>query len=165
MGIIKPAWLIEAEKDIGLAEIKGPKHNSRITGWLKKLKAWWAEDETAWCGTACAAWMQAAGQPIPKAWYRAKAWLEWGDPISVPVVGAVVVFDRKGGGHVGFVVGKDKAGNLMVLGGNQGDMVKVSPFAMSRVAGFRLPRGYSVPVPNYLLPVLASDGRLSTNEA
>lgn len=165
MAIVKPAWLIEAEKNIGVTEAKGAKHNGRIVGWLQKLKAWWAEDETPWCGTFAAHCMKEGGQTIPKNWFRAKAWLDWGDPVSVPVVGAIVVFERQGGGHVGFVVGKDAKGNLMVLGGNQGDMVKVSPFAMARVAGFRLPRGYSVPVGNYLLPVLASDGKLSTNEA
>ena len=165
MPVIKPDWLIEAEKNIGVTEIKGGKHNGRIVGWLQKLRAWWAEDETPWCGTFVAHCMTVAKHPIPKAWYRAKAWLEWGDPVSVPVIGAVVIFDRQGGGHVGFVVGKDSRGNLMVLGGNQGDMVKVSPFAISRVAGLRLPRGYAVPVGNYILPVLASDGKVSTNEA
>lgn len=165
MSIIKPAWLLEAEKNLGIREIKGPQHNSKIQGWLRDLKAWWSEDETPWCGVFVAHCMQVAKQPLPKNWFRAKDWLTWGDAVSVPVVGAVVVFDRQGGGHVGLVVGKDAKGNLMVLGGNQGDMVKVSAFPMYRVSGFRLPKGYSIPVPNYLLPVLASDGTFSTNEA
>jgi len=165
MAIIKQNWLIEAEKNIGVTEAKGGKHNSRIVGWLQKLRAWWADDETPWCGTFVAHCMVEANQPIPKAWYRAKAWLDWGNPVSVPVVGAVVVFDRQGGGHVGFVVGKDKAGNLMVLGGNQADAVNIKPFPMSRVTGLRVPKGYLMPADHYKLPVLASDGKLSTNEA
>lgn len=163
--IIEPSWLIEARRHVGVREIKGPQHSSRIVGWLDKLKAWWKEDETPWCGVFVAHCISASGYPLPKYWMRAKDWLTWGESIAAPVVGAVVVFARDGGGHVGFVVGKDQKGNLMVLGGNQGDMVKVSPFAMSRVAGFRLPKGYNIPPSNMSLPVLASNGRLSTNEA
>lgn len=163
--IPEPAWLIEARKSIGVREIKGPQHDRRIMGWLDQLRAWWKDDETSWCGVFVAHCMQVAGLPLPKFWMRAKDWLNWGESIACPVVGAVVVFTRDGGGHVGFIVGKDQNGNLLVLGGNQGDMVKISPFAMSRVAGFRLPKGYNIPSSSLTLPVLASDGHLSTNEA
>lgn len=160
-----PAWLAYGLTLQGIREIKGPKHNATIVGWLKKLKAWWTDDETPWCGTFVAACMQAAGQPLPANWMRAKAWLDWGVPIAQPVVGAVVIFDREGGGHVGIVVGRDQKGNLMVLGGNQGDMVKISPFSLARNPRYRIPRGYSVPLEHYTLPLVTSDGKLSTNEA
>ena len=39
-------WIAEARKHIGLKEIKGNKHNPTILSWLKKLKAWWHEDES-----------------------------------------------------------------------------------------------------------------------
>lgn len=162
---LEPAWLIEARRHIGVREIKGPAHNSRIVGWLDELKAWWHEDETPWCGTFVAHCMKVAGYPLPKYWMRAKDWLNWGESLACPAVGAIVVFTRDGGGHVGIVIGKDKDGNLLVLGGNQGDMVKISPFAMSRVAGFRVPKGYNIPAGNLQLPVLASHQQLSTNEA
>ena len=42
-------WIAEARKHIGLKEIKGSRHNPIILSWLKKLKAWWNEDESAWC--------------------------------------------------------------------------------------------------------------------
>ena len=164
-GIIEPAWLTEARRQIGVDEIKGPKHNGTILGWLKVLGAWWADDETAWCGVFVANCMRVARVPLPKTWMRAKEWLTWGVAVAAPCVGAVVVFSRDGGGHVGFVVGKDSRGNLMVLGGNQGDMVKISPFAMSRVTGYRVPADYKIPPPNLQLPILASDGKLSNNEA
>ena len=35
--------------------------------------------------------------------------------------------ERSGGGYVGFVTGRDTAGNLMVLVGNQADAVNMSP--------------------------------------
>lgn len=160
-----PSWLAYGLTMQGLREIKGPKHNTTISGWLKKLKAWWNDDETPWCGTFVAACMTAVGISIPKYWMRAKAWLDWGVPIGMPVVGAVVVFDRAGGGHVGIVVGRDQKGNLMVLGGNQGDMVKISPFPLSRNPRYRIPKGYAVPLEHYTLPLVTSDGKLSTNEA
>lgn len=62
----------------------------------------------------------------------AKSYLSWGEQLDRPVYGCVVVFSRDGGGHVGFVVGKDKAGNLLVLGGNQDDAVNVKSFPLSR---------------------------------
>ena len=54
--------------------------------------------------------------------------------------------------------------NLMVLGGNQGDAVKVSPFDVSRVAGYRWPKEYPIPT-SFHLPTLTSDGKVSTNES
>ena len=136
-----PAWISEAKNYIGLKEIKGLSTNLTIKAWLQKLKAWWSDDETAWCGTFVAHCMQVAGVPLPKNWYRAKDWLTWGVAVQSPLVGCVVVFERVGGGHVGFVVGKDTRGRLMVLGGNQGDAVSVVPFDESRVAGYRIPLG------------------------
>lgn len=161
----KPSWLIEAERHIGVKEIKGPKHSARIIGWLDGLRAWWKDDETPWCGVFVAHCMKTAGLPLPKFWMRAKDWLNWGTPTAAPIIGAIVVFERQGGGHVGFVVGKDKSGNLMVLGGNQGDAVNIRPFAMSRVAGYRWPSGVARPSATPQLPILASNGQLSTNEA
>ncbi len=45
-------WIAEARRHIGLREIPGPKTNSVIAGWLMKLKAWWSDDATPWCGTS-----------------------------------------------------------------------------------------------------------------
>lgn len=162
----EPVWIVEARKHIGVAEIAGPRHNSRITGWLDGLRAWWKDDETPWCGVYVAHCIKSAGLPLPKYWMRAKDWLNWGVSIPAPVPGCVVVFDREGGGHVGFVIGKDKAGNLMVLGGNQRNAVNVAPFALSRNPRYRWPAGVKLPgALAMVLPVLASNGQLSKNEA
>jgi uncharacterized protein (TIGR02594 family) len=95
--------------------------------------------ETPWCGVAVAAWMRAAGIEPPPNWFRAKAWLAFGMPLSEPVAGCVVVFERPGGGHVGLVTGVDQIGRLLVLGGNQGNAVSEVPFARERVLGYRWP--------------------------
>jgi uncharacterized protein (TIGR02594 family) len=101
---------------------------------------------------------------LPKYWMRAKDWLNWGQSLNKPCVGCVVIFEREGGGHVGFVVGQDANKNLMVLGGNQGDAVKVSPFNLTRVIGYRWPKEYPIPT-SFHLPTLNSDGKVSTNES
>ena len=126
------------------------------------MGAWWRDDEQPWCGTFVAAVLKQAAIEPAKAFYRAKAWLDWGVPCSA-VVGAIVVFERQGGGHVGFVVGKTPAGQLLVLGGNQGDEVNVRAFDQARAIGYRWPAGLAMP-PAAGLPVLAS-AKLSESEA
>ena len=163
--IIEPPWLIEARKHIGQTEIKGPKHNPFIAGLWKIIGlAGIKDDETPWCAAFVGAMLENVGIKSPRSG-RAQSFMSWGDSVPAPFVGAIVVFTRDGGGHVGIVIGKDARGNLMVLGGNQSDMVKISAFPHSRVTGYRKPVGYLVPAANYRLPVLAGDGKLSTNEA
>jgi len=159
----EPFWLEQARKDIGLRELPGAPTEPRIAGWLKKLGAWWSDDATPWCGVAVAAWMQQAGVVLPKHWYRAKGWLDWGQTMATPAPGCVVVYERQGGGHVGLVVGRDTLGNIMTLGGNQGDKVSILPFDPGRVIGYRWPEGMLLP--NRSLPVVAFNGEVSRNEA
>ncbi len=159
-------WLTEARRYLGQRELPGAPTAPFISRWLQQLGAWWRDDETPWCGTAVAAWMLVCGFKPPAAWYRAKAWATWGDELPVPVVGAVVVFEREGGGHVGLVAGQDQHGRLMVLGGNQGNAVTVAPFDHRRVIAYRWPSQAYQPFPMpTVLPVLASTAPSSTNEA
>ena len=165
----EPTWLALARRAIGTREIPGKEHNSTIRKWLIELGAWWTDDETPGCGTFVAHCAREADRALPKYWYRAKDWLNTGTRLDKPAYGCVVVFDRAGGGHVGFVVGKDKHGNLMVLGGNQGNAVNIKPFAISRVAGFiwlDWANGRkSTPKPErFELPLLDSNGAVSRDE-
>lgn len=157
-------WIASARQYIGVREVPGPKNSTTIAGWLTRLKAWWSDDATPWCGTFAATCVTEAGLTPPKDWYRAMAWLSLPVSLPRPAYGCVVVFTRQGGGHVGFVVGKDRSGNLMVLGGNQGDAVSVKPFPLIRVAGYRWPSAFPS-AGRFVLPVLDSDGKLSENEA
>jgi uncharacterized protein (TIGR02594 family) len=163
-----PIWLVRARTFIGLREVPGAGTSTTIAGWLAKLKAPWKDDETAWCGTFVAASFDAVGITPVKGWAGARNWLNFGVKLPSPGLGCVVVFWRGNpagwSGHVGFVVGKDKVGNLMVLGGNQGDTVSIKPFSKERVLGYRWPLGVSTPVLGDL-PLLTSDGRVSQNEA
>jgi uncharacterized protein (TIGR02594 family) len=159
----EPAWLAIARTLIGQREIPGPKHNSWIAkGWARLGAGWFSNDETPWCGFFVAHCIDAVGLPFPGKglFARAKAWLDWGKP-SKPVLGAVVVFGRAGGGHVGFLVG-ESASNWYVLGGNQANAVNITPIAKARALGYRWPA--SLPESSTLLPKM-SGGTVSVNEA
>ncbi len=156
-----PRWLAIARALYGTKEIAGPKHNPWIVaGWKRLGAAWFTDDETPWCGLFVAHCIEAAGLPFPKLFPRAKAWADWGQPCS-PTVGAVVVFGRQGGGHVGFLVGESPL-NYYVLGGNQGNAVNVTPIAKHRMIAIRWPAEVGKPHPG--LPKMTG-GTVSGNEA
>jgi uncharacterized protein (TIGR02594 family) len=96
---------------------------------------------------------------------RAKAWAEWGSRLSAPIPGCIVVFERQGGGHVGFVVGRTAKGHLMVLGGNQGNRVSIAPFDRTRAIAYVWPSGMPMPPHSVLAMLDAGSAQLSTNEA
>jgi uncharacterized protein (TIGR02594 family) len=162
--MLEPEWLRLARKDIGSRETLGPNDSPLIRRILGLLGAMWLRGQP-WCGGAVAHWVRPCGIALPKHWYRARAWLDWGVPIAAPAVGAVVVFERTGGGHVGLVVGKDQAGRLMVLGGNQGDAVSIAPFDQRRVLGYRWPAEQMALLKTGPLPVMTASGPASSNEA
>jgi uncharacterized protein (TIGR02594 family) len=163
-----PLWLTRARAFLGLREIPGKGTDTTIAGWLAKLRAPWKDDETPWCGTFVAAVLSETGFKPVDGWAGARKWLNFGVRLPAPGLGCIVVFWRGSptswSGHVGFVAGKDKNGNLMVLGGNQGNAVSIKPFGRDRVLGYRWPAGVPTPTMN-ALPVLTSDGRVSTDEA
>lgn len=156
-------WLAVARNLIGTREIKGPKHDPLILQMWKAIKRGGIkDDETPWCAAAVGYCLEAVGL-LSSRYESARSYLTWGIPIDAPIVGCVVVFERDGGGHVGFVVGADNAGRLLVWGGNQGDEVNIRAFDRSRAIAYRWPA--PVPVPDYQpLPILAS-ATLSRNEA
>ena len=65
---------------------------------------------------------------------------------------------RTGGGHVGFVVGEDDKGNILLLGGNQGNRVSIASFPKTRITAYVWPAqtdgSLSVPMDSrYKLPL------------
>lgn len=166
-------WISEARKYIGLREQTGKNDHPLLDkGWLS-FGAKWLFGQP-WCGLFVAHCLRSAGRYVVPLWFRARAWeCDKMTRLDNPAYGCIVTFTRQGGGHVGFVVGIDNNGNLMVLGGNQSNAVSIAPFAVSRVTGYFWPSrviGDSVqpshPLLNrYRLPVLQSNGQVSTNEA
>lgn len=160
------SWLDRAIGYIGTREIRGRKHNRLVLRWASIFGI--RDDETPWCGSFVAGMMKEDGRPVQKRGAAARSWLKYGKKLDKPAVGCIVVFwrgKRNGwSGHVGFVVGKDQYGNLMVLGGNQGNAVNIKPFSTKRVLGYRWPSIWPSQK-RFKLPVVNSNGRVSNNEA
>ena len=168
-------WIKLARAYLGPKEVKGTQHNPTIIHMLDKMgsyqkeaRAWWRDDEQPWCGLFVGFILGESERYVVKEWYRAK---EWANPLltklNAPAYGAIAVLSRQGGGHVGFVVGTDVQGNIMLLGGNQGDMVQISPFKPDSIDGYYWPSRWidGAPVRSYPaehrydLPLLSSDGK------
>lgn len=165
----EPRWVVYARRYINQREVPGKDSNPWIKSLWFKLKLEWLwnsnpdDSKIPWCGGFVGSVFVDCGILPAKNPQRALAWLDWGIPLDFPCVGAVVVFSRKGGGHVGFVVGEDRNKNLMVLGGNQMDAVNVSPFSLDRVVGYRWPRSEVLTIAP--LPLIESGAKVSENEA
>ena len=158
----EPLWLAVARAQVGVRETPGPKSNATILGWAAKvgkaLGIAYADDAVPWCGLFVAYCVTAGGLFAPPIAVRAKSWASWGEA-SKPCLGAVLVFERQGGGHVGFYAGEDPTA-FHVLGGNQGDKVSVTRIAKDRCIAVRWPAGRPKTLPLMLTP----SGALSTNE-
>lgn len=160
------AWLAYARSQIGTREIPGPKHSQTVMGYVRRAAQWLGvavkDDETPWCGTFAAACVLQAGLTPPKIAVRAKSWAAWGVALPAPVPGAVLVFERQGGGHVGFYTG-ETATHYRVLGGNQSNAVNEMLLAKNRCIAMRWPAG--VPVLGKRVHLAAGGAPVSENEA
>ena len=139
-----PVWLIEAFKYINLKEIKGSVHAPDILQFWKDIKRGGIkDDETPWCASFVGAMLERAGIRSTR-FEGASSYEQWGNELLTPKYGCVVTFRRKGGSHVGFVVGSHPDGSLQVLGGNQNDAVTIADFPRARVSSLRWPIGYKL---------------------
>lgn len=130
----------------------------------KRLGIAYTADSVAWCGLFVGWAMVKANLEPPAVCVRAKAWVAWGAKLRAERLspGAIMVFDRSGGGHVAFYIGED-ATHYHVLGGNQSDAVNVMRIAKDRCIARRWPRG--VPVTGRPVWLDAKGAPVSTNEA
>lgn len=162
----RPAWMTIAEGQLGVTETAGPKSNPKILEWGKrvgrKLGIAYTDDATPWCGLFVGMCIAQAGLTPPDIAVRAKSWATWGDGLRTPCEGAVLVFERPGGGHVGFYV-SERPDAFLVLGGNQGDKVSKAWIAKDRCVAMRWPSG--VPVTGKRIVLAANGQPVSVNEA
>lgn len=134
-------WMAEARKYIGEQEIKGSQNNPLIEQWWRDIKRGGIkDDETPWCAAFTGAMLEHVGIRSSR-FESAKSYITWGMGLEEPVYGCVAVLTREGGGHVGFVVGLTQRGELLILGGNQGDAVNIRAFPRSRITTYRWPIG------------------------
>lgn len=162
-----PLLVTEALKEFGTLEGPGTANNPKITSWADEVARamptrynnwaadWYNADSIAWCGlfTAVCALRASQGRPerLPvKNYLSALAWADYGLPVQYKgreglrlgeiLVGDILVFVRKGGGHVGICVGISSTGKTaFCLGGNQENRVTISEISLGRLYAVRRP--------------------------
>lgn len=138
----KPPWIPIAEGEIGQREIKGARHNPRVLEYHATTGRF-SDDETPWCASFVNWVLLQAGQSGTGS-ARALSFRSYGEELDRPAYGSIAVFSWGGGkGHVGFVVGK-QGDSLLVLGGNQGNQVKISAYNTGKIVAYVVPAGYQV---------------------
>lgn len=131
-----------AQRFVGMREVEGKVSNPAILAMLQLDNDWPKDDEVAWCSAALNYWAWLLRLPRSKS-LMAKSWLGVGRPVHL--VDARAGFDvavlwrgeRDGtAGHVALFAGLDRT-DILLLGGNQGNSVNVSPFPQERILGIR----------------------------
>lgn len=131
-----PSWLRVALRELGQTEVKGPSANPRIVGYHQTTRLAAKSDEVPWCASFMSWVMIEAGYVSTRS-AAASSWAEYGGACFARR-GAVAVFKRTGGHHVGIVVGVGN-GFVWLLGGNQSDSVSIAKYGTDRLIAYRCP--------------------------
>jgi uncharacterized protein (TIGR02594 family) len=141
--MVKPPWLEYAIRELGTAEIPGPRNNPKIVEYHDATELSANDDETSWCSSFINWCMAQAGiQGTGSA--AARSWLDWGrEPATdEEYFGCVCVLWRgwpEGWqGHVGILCDWTDD-SVQILGGNQNNQVSRAWFPVGRVLGYRTP--------------------------
>lgn len=99
--------------------------NAKIINCYKTVGFNLSSDSTPWCAGYAGAMMKLAGIPSLKT-LSSLAYQTHGTAVNVNDTSTwrlndIVIFTRKGGGHIGFYRGKTANGKIAIAGGNQGD--------------------------------------------
>ena len=132
--------LHETLKLYGLKEIPGEKNNPQIMDMFKEIGfSWVQDDETAWCSALINYVCKKAGYERSGK-LDARSWLKMPIIVLKPSLGDIVIFWREHPdswkGHVGLFISQD-TDYVYTLGGNQGNMVNITPYPRNRVLGYR----------------------------
>lgn len=152
----------------GTLEAPGVANNPVIVKWAaevgKDIAAVYGQDSIPWCGLFAAVVCKRAGKPVIAGPLWAANWGKFGTKSPDASLGDVLVFQRPGGGHVGFYVAEDESA-YHVLGGNQSDKVCITRIAKSRCVAVRRPV-FAIGQPASVRPYhVATGGALSKDEA
>ena len=162
-------WIDAAFEELGTARFEGEASNPRIEEYLTHTQLTGAaiNDKTSWCaGFANFALESREIKGTGSA--MALSFRHFGESLDNPAYGSIATISYGGGkGHVGFVVGKNSNGQILILGGNQGaakkggqNEVNISPNSASKFK-YNYPAGYK---PYYNLPVLNIKGKAVSYE-
>lgn len=165
----EPIWLSVARAFVGISEIAGQHSAPVILRWSRDIAApsWYDNDDKPWCAVFLNRLMQACQLPMAGSGFdllRARSFASWGRPIVTPALGAIVVFQRDEGAHVGLYLGERKDGTMRVLGGNQGNAVSEAWISAVRLIAVRWPDGVPLPLGGRV-QIEANGERVSVNEA
>ena len=129
-----------AQKEIGVKEIAGSKHNPDILKYHATTGKY-SDDETPWCGSFVSWVLRECGlATLGALGAGARNWLKYGSPTKNPKLGDLAIFWRgsKDGwqGHVAFFISETDS-YIQVLGGNQNDQVSIAAYKKSQLLGYR----------------------------
>lgn len=168
LGSLSTPWLNEVGRYMGVHELRD---KAKLSAWLRSDKGSVGDPtKLPWCAdlTETAIKLTLPGEKfagkLAQNPYYSLNWLEFGVKVE-PCYGAIAIFVRPGGGHIGFLVGYDPVlKRYRVRGGNQSNSVCDMWLDASRLKGVRWPSSYTGP--KLPLPVMNSKGAVvSTNEA
>lgn len=133
---LTPPWLPLAFQWLGFRET-----NKGIADFLRSDGATVGDPaKIPWCGdfvqTVIA--LTLPNEILPVNPYWALNWIKFGQDARGYMLGAICVFSRTGGGHVGFVMGHDNT-YVHVLGGNQSNSVSVTKVSKANLKALRWP--------------------------
>jgi uncharacterized protein (TIGR02594 family) len=139
-------WLVIAEGELAnrVREFPGDPDNPRIVQYHQsttlKGSSLGEQDETPWCSSFVNWCMMKADIKRTKN-AMARSWLNWGDKLSTPKYGCVVVLKRgvPPQGHVGFFL-KEDATRIHLLNGNVSNSVTKTWLSKSDLLGYRWPK-------------------------
>lgn len=152
-------WMNTARGEYGVREATGNNDGPDVDKYLRTVGG--AGTGWAWCA-AFVNWtllqndIRGTGRP------NALSYLNYGQTLREPAYGSIAVISHgKGLGHVGFVAGVSPSGSIVLLGGNQSNMVKYSSFSRASISRFVYPTGFT---PSYQLPTITNTSVSSFSE-
>lgn len=169
-----PKLVTAALQYLGVAEIPGAKSNPVIMDMAKGLGVddIYTNDDQSWCAVFINHLLRITGKPInlhPHDRYDLLRALRTADLFTNInkkdwKLGDVIILKRDGGGHVFIAIAQTPNGNIIGIGGNQGNKVSFSEFSQDRIIAVK--RHYSTAAPASAKQyTMDSTGQLSTNEA
>jgi len=160
-----PKILVEFLKLYGVKEDLSIRNNPTILGWAKELglSGVYKADSIAWCGLACGIAAKRAGKAFSFNPLWALNWAKFGTPVDIPMLGDILTFTRKQGGHVAIYIGEDDT-CYHILGGNQSDQVNIVRKLKKNLYKARRPIYSIATPPNVRRIFLSTKGVLSSKE-
>lgn len=133
-------WMVAGLALLGTKEIED---EDTIVGWADEVGVAnvYNDSDIPWCGLFEGKIQVDAKCEIPDEPLWALNWRKFGFKLDEPAYGAVLVFKRDGGGHVGNYISEEDD-YFHVLGGNQGNKVCIKRISKANLVAIRWPNEY-----------------------